>query len=131
MERGRKGQKYLFATEFMTLAEIFAAANEITGLDRQLVELPVNAVRAIATVYSGTLARFFPKASQRLTPGSIAVLQLRRRVDASKAQRELGFSPTSLRQGIHEAIDFFQREGMITRAPLVASPGVRSPAAAE
>lgn len=131
MERGRKGQKYLFATEFMTLAEIFAAANEVTGLDRPLVELPVNAVRAIAKVYSGTLARFFPKASQRLTPGSIAVLELRRRVDASKAQRELGFAPTSLRQGIHEAIDFFQREGMITRAPLVVSPGVRSPAAAE
>jgi len=120
MERGRKGQKYLFATEFMTIGQLFETFNEVSGLDRKLIELPIDLVGAIATLYSGTLARFFPKASQRLTPGSIAVLKARRRVDYSKAQRELGYEPTTLREGIAEAYEFFCREGMITQRPQVA-----------
>lgn len=117
MERGRKGQKYLFATEFMTLGQLFATVDEVRsarGLaPRKLVELPIDFVGRVAAVYSGTLARFFPKASQRLTPGSIAVLKARRHVDTGKAQRELGFAPTSLRQAIEEAYEFFVGQGRI------------------
>lgn len=125
MERGRKGQKYLFATEFMTLRELFDAVREVAGVEHRLYELPREPVRMVAALYSGTLARFFPKASQRLTPGSIAVLAMRRRVDTRKAVRELGFRPTSLREGIAEAHEFFAREGMIRRPRVVASAGVR------
>lgn len=122
MERGRKGQKYLFATEFMTLGQLFETLNEVAGLDRTLIEVPIDLVGAVATIYSGTLARFFPKASQRLTPGSIAVLKARRRVDYGKAQRELGYTPTTLREGIAEAYEFFCREGMINRNVQVPAP---------
>lgn len=119
MERGRKGQKYLFATEFMSLRELFGTVREVAGVERELIELPREPVRMVAALYSGTLARFFPKASQRLTPGSIAVLAMRRRVDFSKSVHELGYRPTSLREGITEAYEFFAREGMITRSRVV------------
>jgi hydroxymethylglutaryl-CoA reductase/dihydroflavonol-4-reductase len=119
MERGRKGQKYLFATEFMTISQLFATVLEIAGIKRKLIEVPIDLVGAVAQIYSGTLARFFPKASQRLTPGSIAVLKARRRVDISKARRELGYEPTTLREGVVEAYEFFCREGMIKRNPSV------------
>jgi nucleoside-diphosphate-sugar epimerase len=119
MELGRKGQKYLFATEFMTISQLFATVQEVAGVKRKLIEIPIDLVGTIAQVYSGTLARFFPKASQRLTPGSIAVLKARRRVDISKSRRELGYEPTTLREGIAEAYEFFCREGMITRNPRV------------
>ncbi|NVB42813.1 NAD-dependent epimerase/dehydratase family protein [Pseudenhygromyxa sp. WMMC2535] len=122
MERGRKGQKYLFATQFMTLAQLFETAAELTGVEHGLVELPLDLVGKVAALYSGTLAHLFPKASQRLTPGSIAVLRMRRRVDISRAQRELGFEPTSLRTAIHEALDFYARQGMLSRAPLTQVP---------
>jgi nucleoside-diphosphate-sugar epimerase len=122
MERGRKGQKYLFATEFMTIGQLFETVNEVAGLDRKLIEVPINLVGAVASIYSGTLARFFPKASQRLTPGSIAVLKARRRVDISKSRRELGYEPTTLREGIAEAYEFFCREGMIQRGARVSVP---------
>jgi nucleoside-diphosphate-sugar epimerase len=128
MERGRKGQKYLFATEFMLLSELLGTVLELAGSKRKLVEIPIDLVGTVAQIYSGTLARFFPKASQRLTPGSIAVLKARRRVDISKARRELGYEPTSLREGIAEAYDFFCREGMITRP---ASVRVSAPEPAE
>jgi len=127
MEYGRKGQKYLFATEFLSLRELFDTVREVAGVERELIELPREPVRMVAALYSGTLARFFPKASQRLTPGSIAVLEMRRRVDFSKSVRELGYQPTSMRTAITEAIEFFQREGMIHRARVVARPGVREP----
>jgi nucleoside-diphosphate-sugar epimerase len=131
MERGRKGQKYLFATEFMSLRELFDTVREIAGVEHRLWELPREPVRMVAALYSGTFARFFPKASQRLTPGSIAVLEMRRRVDTRKAERELGYRPTSLREGIIEAYEFFVREGMIHRPRLVARAGAREHAPAE
>lgn len=115
MERGRKGQKYLFATEFMSIGQIFSTVNDVAGVDHRPKELPFELVRKVATVYSGTLSKFFPKASQRLTPGSLAVLEMRRRVDTSKAQRELGYRPTSLREGIEDAVEFFARQNMISR----------------
>ncbi len=124
MERGRKGQKYLFATEFMLISQLFATVLEVAGIQRKLIEIPIDLVGTVAALYSGTLARFFPKASQRLTPGSIAVLKARRRVDISKARRELGYEPTSMREAIAEAYEFFCREGMITRNPSV---GVSAP----
>jgi nucleoside-diphosphate-sugar epimerase len=128
MEYGRKGQKYLFATEFMMLSELLGTFSEVAGLERKLIEVPIDLVGAVAKLYSGTLARFFPKASQRLTPGSIAVLKACRRVDTAKAQRELGFRPTSLREAMQDAYEFYLREGMIERG---ASVSVPAPDAAE
>ncbi|EDM81912.1 nucleoside diphosphate sugar epimerase family protein [Plesiocystis pacifica SIR-1] len=127
MARGRSGQKYVFATGFLTLGELFRTAGEVAGVDHPLVELPFEFVNRVAKVYSGTLARFFPKASQRLTPGSLAVLRMRRRVDSSKAQRELGFEPTELRTAIAEAVEFFAREGMVRRASAVSVPRQTAP----
>ncbi|PRP91162.1 3 beta-hydroxysteroid dehydrogenase/Delta 5--_4-isomerase [Enhygromyxa salina] len=122
MERGRKGQKYLFATEFMTISQLFSTFGEVAGIDRKLIEAPIDLVAGVAKIYSGTLARFFPKASQRLTPGSIAVLEARRHVDTSKARRELGFAPTSIREGLHDAYEFYLRQGMIHRDARVSVP---------
>src|SRR6185503_1726902 len=103
---GRKGQKYLFATEFMMISELFSSFREVAGLDGKLIEVPIDLVGAVAQIWSGTLARFFPTASQRLTPGSIAVLKACRRVDISKARRELGYRPTSMREAMQDAYEF-------------------------
>ncbi len=130
MEYGRRGQKYLFATEFMSIEQIFATVREVAKVEHGMIELPRGPVRMIAALYSGTFAHLFPKASQRLTPGSIAVLSMRRHVDFSKSVRELGFAPTSLREGIAEACEFFQREGMIHRSRVITH-ATESAAAAE
>lgn len=131
MEYGRKGQKYLFATEFMELRQIFETVRELAHVEHAMLELPTAPVKAIATLYSGTFAHLFPKASQRLTPGSIAVLELRRHVDYGKASRELGYQPSSMRLAIAEACEFFVREGMIARPRTITVPRVTLPANAE
>jgi nucleoside-diphosphate-sugar epimerase len=126
MEYGRKGQKYLFATEFLMISELFSTFNEVAGRPRKLIEVPIDLVGAAAQIWSGTLARFFPTASQRLTPGSIAVLKACRRVDTSKAHRELGFRPTSMREAMQDAYEFYVRQGMIRRNAQVSVPATEA-----
>jgi hydroxymethylglutaryl-CoA reductase/dihydroflavonol-4-reductase len=70
----------------------------------------------------------FPKIPQRLTPGAIAILRLRRRADTNKARTELGWAPTSMRLACEEAFEFYAEQGMLPRDRLLtAAP----PAAAE
>lgn len=113
MEKGRRGHKYIIATEFHTLDDLVGWFSEVTGRPPPRLRLPPAVMSSITGIYSGTLARFFPNMPQRLTPGSIRVLNMRRHADISKARTELGYEPTDIRTAIREAFEFFAREGMI------------------
>lgn len=116
MEKGRKGEKYIFATQFLTLPEIMDMWVEITGQPKPKVKLPVAMMSVFAEVASPLLTRFAPDFPQRLTPGAVRILQLRRRADLTKAKTELGYQPTSIRGAFEEAYDFHARRGAI-KAP--------------
>jgi len=116
MAKGRPGQKYIFATEFMTLPEMMVLWEEITGVKGPKLRLPAPLMGAIAEVMSPLLTRFAPSFPQRLTPGAVRILQLGRRADLTKAKSELGYRPTTVRQACAEAYEFFARRGAI-RAP--------------
>lgn len=116
MEKGRAGEKYIFSTQFATLPEVMTMWQEITGVPKPRVKLPVPLMSAAAEIISPLLTRFAPQVPQRLTPGAVRILQLRRHVDLSKARRELGYQPTSIRRACEDAYAFFQRHGAITRA---------------
>ncbi|HEU4407524.1 MAG TPA: NAD-dependent epimerase/dehydratase family protein [Polyangiaceae bacterium] len=113
MARGRRGDKYIIATEFMTLPEIMSIWAEITGRPKPRVKLPASLMLAVAEVASPLLTRLAPDFPQRFTPGAVRILRLRRHADTSKARRELGFRPTSLRDAWQQAYDFFVRRGAI------------------
>jgi hypothetical protein len=76
---------------------------------------------AVAEVLSPLLTRFAPGFPQRLTPGAVRILQLRRHADLTKAKTELGYQPTPVRRACEEAYEFFARRGAI-RSPAVALP---------
>jgi nucleoside-diphosphate-sugar epimerase len=126
MSRGRTGERYIFSTRFATLDEIVGLFERVTGIPRPGLRLPAVAMGAFAEVTSPFLSQFFPNVRQRLTPGSIRLLQMRRRVDTSKAQAELGYRPTGLEGAVEEAYAFFHARGAIenpaARAPMAASP---------
>jgi len=113
MEKGRKGEKYIFATAYMTLPEMMEMWQEITGVPRPRLKLPAPLMGAVAEVLSPLLTRLLPDFPQRLTPGAVRILQLGRRADLSKARTELGFQPTTMRQACEEAYEFFARRGAI------------------
>jgi len=113
MEKGRRGHKYIFATEFHTLAELIQMWSELLGLPLVRWKLPQPLMAGITGFYAETLGRFFPNAPQRLTPGAIEILRLNRRADTSKARQELGFKPTTIREAVRDALEFFAKEGQI------------------
>ena len=61
---------------------------------------------AFSEVASSYLSRFHPDFPQRFTPGAIRLLKKCRHADLSKAKRELGYQPTSIRDAVHEAYAF-------------------------
>jgi nucleoside-diphosphate-sugar epimerase len=107
MERGRPGQRYIFSTEFVTVDTLMEWLEEITGKPRPRLRLPPPVMAAIASVASPLMSTFAPNRPQRLTPGAIHLLRMGRRADCRKAKQELGYVPTSVKDAVREAHEWF------------------------
>ncbi len=114
MQRGRSGEKYIFSTEYKTLREILDLFEDVTGVPRPRRQFPARLMLVFSEVASAYLSRFHPSFPQRLTPGAIRLLRQRRHADISKARRELGYRPTSIRAAIQEAYAFHCHRHAIT-----------------
>ncbi|WP_414588778.1 SDR family oxidoreductase [Scytonema sp. PCC 10023] len=115
MEKGRGGQKYIFSTQFLTVDELIKIFEEVTGMPRPKLRLPIAVMAGIASVADFVFPRFFPNAPRRFTSGAVRHLRMNRRADISKAKNELGYQPTSVKQAIYEAYEDFARRGLIAR----------------
>lgn len=113
MTHGRRGEKYTISTEFATLEQVLDTFGEICGRPNRLMKLPPGLMSGIASVYYGIMSRAFPDTPQRLTPSAVMLLRMHRRASIDKARRELGYQPTSLREALRQAFEFFAAEGMI------------------
>lgn len=113
MHRGRPGQKYICSTEYKHLDEIMAILHEVTGRPPTKMRIPAEVMEKVGEVSSFVLTHFFPKVNQRLTPGAIRILKMKRRADTTKAQRELGYRPTNVREAFYEAYEDFARRGLV------------------
>jgi nucleoside-diphosphate-sugar epimerase len=113
MEKGRRGQKYICSTHFHTLEDLVQMFSEVSGLPPVTLQVPPRLMASITGLYAGSLAKLFPKLPQRLTPGAISVLRMRRHADTSKAQRELGYRPGSVRDAVRDAFVWFARQGKL------------------
>ena len=115
MEKGRPGQRYIFSTQFLSVDELMTLFERVTGRPRPRLRLPAPLMAPLSEITSFVLSRFFPRVPQRLTPGAVRLLRMRRRADGSKARQELGYEPTSILDAVAEAYEFFVREGWIAR----------------
>ena len=114
MRRGRSGEKYIFSSEYKTISEILELYEEVSGVPRPRRRIPLPLMLAFSEVASSYLSRFHPDFPQRFTPGAIRLLKKRRHADTGKAQRELGYRPTSIRDAVHEAYAFhFSRNAIV------------------
>ena len=120
MEKGRSGQRYIISTEFITLDDMLAFLEEVTGRSRPRLRVSSSAmsvVMPLAEVASWYLSRFHPNVDQRFSPYAIRRLVAMVRADISKAKEQLGYRPTSLRDAVREAYDFHSARGTIEDAP--------------
>lgn len=116
MAKGKPGHRYLLSTEFLTLEQMIELFIEFAGGRKPRLRMPVPLMRTVARAYAGTVGKLFPDAPQRLTPGAIEILAMNRHADISKARDELGYRPTSVREAVGEAYEFFCELGWIDRA---------------
>jgi nucleoside-diphosphate-sugar epimerase len=118
MDRGKTGEKYILSTRFLEVDELMDILERVTGRPRPPLRLPPGVMSAVSHVSSFVMSRFFPAAQQRFTPAAVRFLTQRRRADTGKAQRELGYRPTSIEDALREAYEWFVEQGEI-KAPLV------------
>jgi nucleoside-diphosphate-sugar epimerase len=113
MAKGKTGRRYLLSTEFLSLDDLLDLFAELVGRPKPRLRVPVPVMKTLSRVYASTVRRVLPDAPQSLTPGAIEILAMNRHADISLAREELGYAPTSMREAVREAYEFFCEAGMI------------------
>jgi nucleoside-diphosphate-sugar epimerase len=113
MERGKAGEKYLFSSGFVSVDALMEMLERITGKKRPALRLSPEVMAPVATLSSFVLTNFFPDRPQRFTPAAVRLLSMGRRANIGKAQRELGYQPSSIEDALRAAYQFFVAEGEI------------------
>lgn len=99
---------------------------QITGHRRPPLRLPPAVMAAIARVASSVLSVVAPRRPQRLTPDAVRLLRMHRRADCTKAKQELGCQPTSVKDAVREAFEWFVAARHVPGAiSPVATPNTR------
>lgn len=114
-ERGASGERYLVADEHVGHPELARATLQAAG--RPLRVPPVAPVPVLRLLAAGLapLARVFGF-TPLIAPGQLSFLLWDAHVDASKAQRELGFRPTPLAEGLARTVAFLRQEKLVPLA---------------
>jgi dihydroflavonol-4-reductase len=97
-ERGRPGERYILCDAHVTLGELAEAVVRVAGRGRVPPTLPVPAARAMAAG-GEVLSRVIHK-PPLLARGQLHFFLWNAAPDSSKAQRELGWTPTPLDEGL-------------------------------
>jgi nucleoside-diphosphate-sugar epimerase len=113
-ERGRNGERYLVADTFATNLELVSLVAREAGVAKVPSVAPAWLLQAIANV-SAPLARVFGF-RPLIAPGQLSFLLWSPRIDSTKAERELGFTPTPLEEGVKKTLAFLRDEGLVPKA---------------
>ncbi|GLI37317.1 NAD-dependent epimerase/dehydratase family protein [Geobacter hydrogenophilus] len=108
---GRIGEKYILGHENLTLRQIFALLETVTGLAAPKVRLPYTPILAAAYV-NEALARVTGK--EPLIP--LAGVQMARKFmyfDSSKAVKELGLPQRPAVEALGRAVEWFRANGYV------------------
>ncbi len=126
LERGRRGHRYILSTGFASVDDLMEVFEEVSGRKRPSLRLPAGVMAGVAQVSTFVMSNFFPETEQRFTPASVRLLRMERKADTTKAQTELGYRPTTVRQAIHEAYADFARRGLVPQSPSLGGSATSS-----
>jgi dihydroflavonol-4-reductase len=102
-DRGRDGERYILTDAYVTLQELAREVVRIAGRGRVPPVMPVPVAKAFAS--AGEAVSRVIRRPPMLARGQLHFFQWQARADASKAQRELGFTPTPLEEGLRRTLD--------------------------
>ena len=110
-EKGRVGERYILGNVNMTLKEMFALLEKITGIPAPKRKLPYRLTLAGAYLLED-LARLTGK-PPLINVDSIRTSHLTLHYDCSKAVRELGLPQSSVEEAIRRAVEWFRQNGYV------------------
>jgi dihydroflavonol-4-reductase len=111
-ERGIPGERYLLADTHVSNTELAREILRVEGAGGRVPPTAPAALMKLLAAVSAPLARTFGF-TPLIAPGQLSFLLWDARVDASKARRELGFTPTPLAQGAERTVAFLRQEGLV------------------
>jgi nucleoside-diphosphate-sugar epimerase len=101
-ERGVPGERYILCDGHATLRELAELVRLAAGRGRVPPVMPRGVARAVSA--GGEAAARLIRRPPLLPKGQLHFLLWNARPDASRAQRELGWTPTPLEQGVRRAV---------------------------
>jgi len=111
-ERGKIGERYLLGAENFTLKELLDTLAKITGLPAPKLKIPHGVALSVAyaeTAFSRLLGR-----EPQIPVEGVKIAQHLMFVDASRAQRELGFRPTAVAAALQRAVRWYEANGYVS-----------------
>jgi len=108
MDRGRIGEKYILGGENVTLREFFEIVDEFRGRAQMKIPLPSYKVPLLFSWMLKKSAEWFG-IYPVITPGWIRTFCADWKYSTEKAERELGYRPTPLREGLQETYEWVLR----------------------
>ena len=101
-DRGADGERYILTDAFADFRQLARMVVGIAGRGRVPPTTPVPVAKALATVGEG-ISKVIRRPPM-LARGQLEFFRWQARADASKAQRELGFTPTPLEEGLRSTL---------------------------
>jgi dihydroflavonol-4-reductase len=111
-ERGRIGERYILGGRNLTLKEVLDALATISGLPAPRWKFPhalAYVAACVDTVASGALGR-----EPQIPLEGVRMARHKMFVDASKATRDLGFSPGPIEGALERAVGWYEANGYVT-----------------
>lgn len=114
LEKGQRGERYLAAGRHMSMAELFAVLEKVSGVPAPRRKLPVPLLYAVALA-GEALARLAGKPALLSLAGVRLLLQEEghSHFDHAKSERELGLRFRPVEQTLRDAIAWFANNGML------------------
>jgi dihydroflavonol-4-reductase len=111
-EKGVVGERYLLGGENLTLKAVLDLLAEMTGLPAPTLKIPHGVALGVAyaeTAFSRLIGR-----EPQIPVEGVKIAQHVMFVDTSRAVRELGFQPASVRAAFERAVRWYEASGYIT-----------------
>ena len=106
MQKGKAGENYILAGENASYKELFKKVTQVSGNKTWLVGVPIFIMMLLSKVQMALIS--ITGKGPLLSPGFVKKYNFNWVNSSEKAERELGYKPTSLIDGIKEVISWSQ-----------------------
>lgn len=107
LEKGKKGEKYILGGENVTYDNFFNLLSDLSGKKYSLYHLPLPVMLSIAYLSTGFSS--ITNSRPLITPGLVKKYNFSWNTSSQKAEHDLGYSITPLREGIAETIRWLEQ----------------------